>query len=195
MCQKEPTVADLAEVLEVARRTGRARYLADHEVDDVAQATAIKLWLGWNRPHIIAARGRGQRAWRSYLARTAHNVYLDFVRSHQRRIVRERRSSPVHEQLLPERPSTRPAVVPNDAADIEAALARAWISGLIDTLPPRQRAVAHLVFVHSFTSSEAASYLGIQQQTVNMHLRKGRAAIQERLRDDDLSSSGTAVDD
>ncbi len=169
----------LAVILMVARRTALSKGANDHEADEVAQATALKLWRKWNTADVRRARSRDSHRWHGYIRSAARNVYYDCIRSHQRRLAREGRAAECHSM----RPSSSNGewAAPPSPSEIEAYLARALIAEEILKLPRQQRAAAIRVFIKEMTIAEVAEELGIQAQSVRKNLRAAKETLQARL--------------
>ena len=170
---------ELRRILNIARATALAVGANDHEADEVAQTTAVKLWEKWQTDHIRRARQRGGERWEGYVRRAARNVHYDLVRSHRRRIDRQHRAAaPAWASVESLRAGS---AVPTSPEQIEAHLARSLIAEEILKLPTRQRQVAARICLEEMTVAEVALDLDIQSQSVRKHLRRARAALQERL--------------
>jgi len=175
-----PTDEEIGHVLKVARIAARRAGAAAHEVDDVAQRTAIKLWERWHHPNVRLVRDQSDFRWNAYVRQTAKRVHLDSIRSHQRRLRRNTLASDVRASVVPRRPGTV-RQVPPDVAGISSLLGRNVIIAELAKLPPRQRLVAWLVFFHELSTREIADELGIQPQAVRKLLRSAKANLIDRI--------------
>ncbi len=179
-CRNEPTDGQIAEIRAVAWKSALASGAAWHEADEVAQETAVKLWLSWERTGLTAVRSSGQARWHRYIRTTSVNVHRDLIRSHVRRLDRNNRSAGGREVASTPRPGSVTRV-PTNIDAIEAHLARAVICDEIRSLPVRQRAVAEMIMIDELSPREVAAKLGIQDQSVRKHLRAAKEALQRRL--------------
>ena len=102
--------------------------------------------------------------------RFAYRVAINLARSHLRKHVRV----------------TLAGLVPVDRPS-RLETTDAWISvvSALARLSPRQRAAVVLVDYVGMASPEAAKVLGVAPGTVRAHLMRGRAALRERLRDEE----------
>ncbi len=179
---------ELKRILTVARAAALAVGANDHEADEVAQTTAVKLWSKWQTEHIRRARRRGRERWEGYVRRAARNVHYDLVRSHQRRIDRQHRAANLACASIE---SLRLGLaVPASPEQIEAHLGRSMIAEEIMRLPTRQRQVAARICLEEMTVSEVALDLNIQPQSVRKHLRRARRTLQVRLSEFDDHGRG-----
>ncbi|MGI9596956.1 MAG: RNA polymerase sigma factor [Acidimicrobiales bacterium] len=172
---------ELARILSIARATALAIGASEHEADEVAQTTAVKLWMKWEADHVQRAMSWDRRRWESYVRRAAKNVHFDLVRGHQRRISRQCRAA----DQSPFGPHDYEVTyaVPASPSEIEAHLARAMIAEEIMKLPSRQRQVAARMCLEEMSVAEVAADLNIQAQSVRKHLKLARAALRKRLSD------------
>ena len=177
--RNEPTDRDLEQILNVAKNTARARGANHFEADEVAQATAVKLWVKWNHAHIRRARSRSAGSWEAYIRSTAKNLHIDRIRAHQRRLARQTRASTFHDGNTVT--SATGWQVPATPCDSEWLVARAAIADEIRLLPPKQRAVAEGIFIQEMTVSELALEMGVQTQLVRKHLRAAKRTLCSRL--------------
>lgn len=175
----EPSDRDLELILAVAKSTARARGANRFEADEVAQSTVVKLWTKWDQPGVRAARARPDDQWIAYIRTTARNLYIDRIRSHQRRIARQTRASTIHDGNTVT--SSNGWQVPATPSVADWLLAHWAIIEEIRALPPKQRAVADGIFVRQMTVSELATEMNVQTQLVRKHLRKAKQTLQDRL--------------
>jgi RNA polymerase sigma-70 factor (sigma-E family) len=144
----------------------RSAYLlcADwHLADDLVQTTLIKLYRVWprvGRHHLPV----------SYARTILLRCWLDERRRPWRWL--ERRDGDVPEGADP---AAEPAAV-HDAAGL-----RAELFGLLDTLPPRKRAVLVLRYFESLSVEETAATLGCSVGTVKSQAARGLAVLRARL--------------
>jgi len=172
----QPSDEELAYVLTIAKTAARRFGAAPHEVDEVAQRTAVKLWHRWEHPTVHAVRSKLGLSWDAYIRRTARNVHLDLIRSHHRRLERNTKASPIRVSNTHPRPGTV-TQAPQTTDGVTAYIARQTIVDRIDALPAKQRLVARLVILNELTPREAAEVLGMQPQSVRKHLRAAKEAL------------------
>jgi RNA polymerase sigma-70 factor (sigma-E family) len=134
-----------------------------HTAEDLVQLTLIKLYRVWPR---ISGRHQPLR----YARKTLFRCWLNERRRPWRRA--ERRDGE-----LPE--ATDPAGGP--AAQVAAAGLRAELFGVLDALPPRQRAVLVLRFFDALSVGETARALGCSEGTVKSQTSRGLAVMRGRL--------------
>jgi RNA polymerase sigma factor (sigma-70 family) len=82
--------------------------------------------------------------------------------------------------------------MPSAASEVEGKLGSAL--GLLNGLPPRQRAAITLRYVHDLTDDEIGAALGCREATVRSLLSRGRAAVRAALDDRSTSRSDHADD-
>ena len=172
---------ELARILLIARAAALAVGASEHEAQEVAQTTAVKLWEKWGSHHVRRARRWDRDRWESYIRTAARNRHYDLVRGHQRRIDRQRRAAD------PTRAGEHPAHAggPNPMEGIETFLARTAIAQEIDRLPAGQRQVAARIYLEDRSIAEVALELQIQPQSVRKRLKAARAALRRALGEDD----------
>jgi RNA polymerase sigma-70 factor (sigma-E family) len=134
-----------------------------YTADDLVQTMLIKLHDAWPR---ISRRHQPV----SYARKVLLRCWLDERRRPWRRA--ERRDGE-----LPEGPD--PAAGP--AARHDAAGLRAELFGLLDVLPPRQRAVLVLRYFEALSVTETAAALGCSEGTVKSQASRGLAVLRARL--------------
>ncbi len=139
----------------------RSAYLLTRDVaaaEDLVQDTFVRLHAKW--PLVAAAA-----APMAYVRRTMVNNYLHSTR---------RKSS--HERVV--------AQIPDRAAtgDLADAVAdRMLVAALLDGLPPRQRAVLVLRFMHDLDDERIAAEIGCRKSTVRSIVAGGLAALRDTL--------------
>jgi RNA polymerase sigma-70 factor (ECF subfamily) len=136
----------------------RHRLGCQFEAEDAVQEVLLRAWRS-------AHRFEERAPLRTWLYRIANNVCVDAARSRARR--------PVPMDELPDEPS--------EASTAEPALARESIRlaliMIVQTLPPRQRAVLLLRDVLCWRASEVATLLGMSTTAVHSALQRARAAL------------------
>jgi RNA polymerase sigma-70 factor, ECF subfamily len=106
---------------------------------------------------------------RAYLIRTASNLWIDRMR----RAARERR-------VMQLQTADEPPLSPTDSSEVEQAA-----RGLLESLPPRERAAVLLKDIYDLSLDETAAYLHTTVGAVKAALHRGRG----RLRNTDQQIS------
>ncbi len=180
-----PSDLDLIHVLEVAKAAARHAGAVPHELDEVAQRTAIKLWHRWDDQVVKAVREGSPFQWDAYIRKTARNVHRDLIRSHHRRLKRNTVASGASIVLATRRPGTiRP--IPSTPNGIVGYLARQRILDQIEILPRNQRVVATLCLIGELTAAEAGQLLDLQPQSVRKHLRAAKCTLAAVLSESEI---------
>lgn len=177
-----PAEIDLAHVLVVARTAARRAGVPEHELDEIAQTTTIKLWQRWNRQSTRTVRADSRFRWEAYIAQTARNVRRDLIRSETRR--RNRNNASANPTTSTPQPISRPGTlrpIPNDADGMTSYLGRQCILDLIVELPYRQRVAATLIIVGELSAREAADLVGVQPQAIRKQLRAAKETLIHRI--------------
>ena len=117
--RSHPTPDEAREVFEVALKGAARAGAPAHLQADLAQTVTERFIAKWNRPHLVAARARGERAWHNYIMMAASNAYADHRLKEKRRAAREVRATPGAEtRQTPERPNShRPTDAPRSELD------------------------------------------------------------------------------
>jgi RNA polymerase sigma-70 factor (ECF subfamily) len=153
-----------------------------HEAEDLVQETYLRAW------HALGSFER-RSSMRTWLYRIATNTCLNAMEAARRRAlpvqlwpasdpadeVAERTDVPWIEPL----PTSRAAVGPEDAAVERESLRLAFVA-VLQTLPPRQRAILLLRDVLRFSAAETAQMLDTTSIAVNSGLRRARDQIAAR---------------
>ncbi|MEM7273154.1 MAG: sigma-70 family RNA polymerase sigma factor [Actinomycetota bacterium] len=178
--QVQPTSEDLRQILDVARNKARAMGANTHESDDVAQLTALKLFLKWRSDPVVKARRFDDARWEAYIRSVARNVYKDEIKRHLRMRSRQTRAAG---RDVPIMNQTGQISAPRSSNGVEAYLARALLAEEIMNLPQRQRAVAVRLCIEEKSIAEVAEELGLKEQSVRKHMRIAREMLRDRLSD------------
>jgi RNA polymerase sigma-70 factor (sigma-E family) len=139
----------------------RSAYLLTRDpaaAEDLIQDTFLRLHGKW--PLVIAAATPA-----AYVRRAMVNNYLNSTRrmSSRERVV---------------------AAVPDRAADgdfADAVADRMLVAALLDALPPRQRAVLVLRFIHDLDDQHIAAEIGCRKSTVRSIVARGLTALRATL--------------
>lgn len=130
-----------------------------HNADDLTQATLAKLYLAW---------GRIQD--RSQVDAYARRIMVNEHRSTWRRAWRRRE---VVSEQVPE--------LPAPGREYDGQGDAVW--QLVQTLPPKQRAVIVLRYYDDLSEAEIAAALGISPGTVKSQASRALAALRQRVPD------------
>lgn len=166
------------------------------DADDAVQETRIRVWQRWDS-------FRGDASFKTWVYRIASNLCLDKLRQAQRRALPVDLSDPAlsivePRDTLPESAWVWPA--PDWADSPEEIIVRRdtlqlCFIALLQSLPPRQRAVLILKDVFEWTSRQIAETLEMSPAAVNSALQRARAAVnQSQLRSNTLSAACSAPD-
>jgi len=147
-----------AYVSAVVRNTGGGR-LPVADIEELASAAFFALWQN-------AARLRGQNL-KAWLARTARNACIDFLR-------RQKETLPLEEALLPA-----------DMADPEALAIRHMeeeaVRAALRHLRPAEREVMTRYYMYDQRVAQIATALGITESAVKQRLARGRENLRREL--------------
>lgn len=159
------------------------------DADDAVQDTCIRVWQSWDS-------FRHESSHKTWIYRIASNVCLDKLRKAKRRTLPVDLSDPATAIIAPR--DTLPEsswiwVAPDFTENPEHAMMRKdtlqlCFLALLQTLPPRQRAVLILKDVFEWPSKLIAETLGMSAAAVNSALQRARESINRtNLRSDELS--------
>lgn len=155
------------------------------EAEDAVQETLVRAWRGFGS-------FEGRASVRTWLYRIATNVCLDMVKGTQRRArpmdLTNNWSGGSIPDALPEATWIGPApddrMLPESGDPAELAAHRDSVRlafvAVLQSLPPRQRAVLILREVLAFPASEVAELLDTTVASVNSALQRARATMAER---------------
>ena len=141
-------------VLMLQRRLARDPVLAE----DLCQETFLRVWR-----KLDTFDGRGSFA--GWLARLAHNVFLEQLRRTKRR--RE------HEAELPEN-APEPAQTPTDPGVMD-------LERLLAVVSPDEQVLLVLNYAHGLSNSEIASILGHAEGTVKSQIHRAKEKIRKHF--------------
>lgn len=166
------------------------------DADDAVQDTLIRAWQGWDQ-------FRQESSPRSWIYRIATNVCLDKLRYAKRRALPMDLSGPTvpimePRTVLPHTSWIWP--VPDTACDpvdllVRKDTLRLSFIALLQTLPPRQRAVLILYDVFQWSAKETAEAMGMTSAAVNSALQRARATMtRANLQSDELRDMDAETD-
>ncbi len=176
--QEQPTTEDLERILQTARRKALSLGANTHEADEVAQGTAVRLYLKWNSRSVTRARGRDDTRWEAFVRRVAQNIHRDLIKSHQRRLVRQTKAAGRNVPIVHKSGAISAPATP---IGVDSYMARAAIAEIIMTLPRQQRAVAIRICIEEKSVNEVAAELDLQPQSVRKNMRAAREAIKREM--------------
>lgn len=166
------------------------------DADDAVQETYIRVWQSWNS-------FRQESSHKTWIYRIATNLCLDKLRQAKRRALPVDLSGPAvsiiePRDTLPDSSWIWPAPdfvdSPEDILIRKDSLQLCFLA-LIQTLPPRQRAVLILKDVFEWSSKKIADTLGMSPAAVNSALQRARETMgRAKLRSDELSKTDTEPD-
>ncbi len=128
----------------------------EHLAADLVQNACVKTYLAWSRVRPETATAYARRA-----------VVTSSIDAHRR----------VRREVVVPEPGDR--LTFDDSAD--AVAERDRVSRMLDTLPPRQRAVLVLRFYEDLSERETADQLGISVGTVKSAASRGLNALRNHL--------------
>lgn len=146
------------------------------DAEELTQETFLKLWRDARR--FDSARGK----LRPWLYRLARNLLIDRQRKQQPSSVEDiaaiapaaaLNGQALHGADALHRSGSAPPFGPQDRAQA--------LSGLIRTLPARQREALSLVFLQGFSQREAATVMGVRRQALESLLARGRSTLTQQL--------------
>ncbi|RUT35810.1 sigma-70 family RNA polymerase sigma factor [Paenibacillus zeisoli] len=160
------------------------------DADDAVQETSIRVWQSWST-------FRQDSSFKTWVYRIASNLCLDKLRQSKRRALPVDLQGPAvaiatPRETLPDSawiwPSPDFGGNPEDRLVRRDTLQLCFIA-LLQTLPPRQRAVLILKDVFEWSSKQIAEMLSISPAAVNSALQRARETMgRAQLRSDELSS-------
>jgi RNA polymerase sigma-70 factor (ECF subfamily) len=154
-----------------------------HEAEDLVQETYLRAW------HALDSFER-RSSMRTWLYRIATNTCLNAVEAARRRALpvqlwpasdpADAVAEPTDVAWVEPLPTTGAAVGPEDAAVERESLRLAFVA-VLQTLPPRQRAILLLRDVLRFSAAESAQMLDTTAVAVNSGLRRARDQLAARV--------------
>lgn len=145
------------------------------DVDDVVQESFLRVWRRQLARPISEVTGSVTASVKSFLFQVARRLAVDALRRN--------RASPIDAYALTDFASS--SVTDEQANSRDAACTQQEFELLldaIDALPARCREVIVLRKLQGKSLAETAMALGISQETVQVHSRRGMQRIQETLR-------------
>lgn len=159
------------------------------DADDAVQETYIRVWQSWQS-------FRQESSYKTWIYRIASNICLDKLRKAKRRTLPVDLSDPAASIIEPREtlpdtswiwPSPDFAENPEDAIIRKDTLQLCFIA-LLQTLPPRQRAVLILKDVFEWSSKEIAETLEMSQASANSALQRARETMgRAKLRSEEFN--------
>jgi len=166
------------------------------DADDAVQETYIRVWQRWNT-------FRKESSYKTWIYRIASNICLDKLRQAKRRVLPVDLSDPAvsivePRETLPDSSWIWPAPdfseTPEDVLVRKDTLQLCFIA-LLQTLPPRQRAVLVLKDVFDWSSKQIAETLDMSPAAVNSALQRARETLgRVKLRSNELDRMGVEPD-
>ncbi len=160
------------------------------DADDAVQETSIRVWQSWST-------FRQDSSFKTWVYRIASNLCLDKLRQSRRRALPVDLADPAVAIVEPRNTLPDTAWIwpsPDFGGDPEDRLVRSdtlrlCFIALLQTLPPRQRAVLILKDVFEWSSKQIAEALAMSPAAVNSALQRARETMDRaQLRSDELSS-------
>jgi RNA polymerase sigma-70 factor (ECF subfamily) len=166
------------------------------DADDAVQETYIRVWQG-------LSSFRKESSYKTWVYRIASNICLDKLRQAKRRTLPVDLSDPAvsiiePRETLPDSswvwPAPDFAETPEDVLVRKDTLRLCFIA-LLQTLPPRQRAVFILKDVFEWSSKQIAETLGMSPAAVNSALQRARETMNRtKLRSEEFSMADAEPD-
>lgn len=159
------------------------------DAEDAVQDTCIRVWQSWGS-------FRQESSYKTWIYRIASNLCLDKLRKAKRRILPVDWSSPAASIIEPRETQPDSSWIwpaPDFGENPETVMIRKdtlqlCFLALLQTLPPRQRAVLILKDVFEWPSKQIAETLGMSAAAVNSALQRARESLDRtKLRSDELS--------
>jgi len=132
--------------------------------DDLAQDTFIQAFKELHR-------FRKEAKFSSWLYRIGYNIFLQHVRKKQ-----------LDTQSIDDDPYMVNQLMSNESGEDDSPLHKK-VAKLLALLEPERRSVLHLFLHRQNTQQEISDIMGIPLGTVKTHINRGRAALQQNLRD------------
>lgn len=155
------------------KRYLRRSFPTVRDVDDLVQESYLRVWRRQLVRPISEVAGSVSASVKGFLFQVARRLAIDTIRRD--------RTSPIVSLT-----DFAPSSVMDDKANIhESACIRQEFEFLleaIDSLPARCREVVVLRKIHGLSSAETARALGISQETVHAHARRGLQRVHAALR-------------
>jgi RNA polymerase sigma-70 factor (ECF subfamily) len=144
----------------------------DHaEAEDVLQLVYLKILQG-------KARYRGEASFKTWLFAVIRKTALSERRASLRRLL--------HSIVSPTRLTERPSFAAEPLAALEQSEMQVRFQLALNTLPPRQREVLHLVFYEDLTLRETAAVMGVSIGSARQHYERGKKRLRVLLDRDEV---------
>lgn len=166
------------------------------EADEVVQETYIRVWLRWNS-------FRQESSSKTWIYRIAANICLDKLRQAKRRVLPVDFTDPASSIVEPREtlsdsswvwPAPDVADTPEDILVRKDTLQLCFIA-LLQTLPPRQRAVLLMKDIFEWSSKQIAETLGMSPAAVNNALQRARKTLERaKLRSSEFNMMDVDTD-
>lgn len=150
----------------------RRTFPSIRDVDDVVQESYLRIWRRQLARPIEQVSGSVKASVRGFLFQVARHLALDTIR-HERVSPIDRATEPPGSAVIDERRDVRGTVCTNQEFEM--------LLEAIDTLPTRCREVVVLRTIQGRSPAEAARQLGISEETVHVHLRRGLLRVEAFL--------------
>ncbi len=150
----------------------RRSFPSIRDVDDVVQESYLRIWRRQLSRPIEQVSGSVKASVRGFLFQIARRLALDTIRHDN--------ASPIDHvtdfspsSVIDDRRDTHETICTNQEFEL--------LLEAIDTLPARCRQVVMLRKIRGCSPSETAQQLGISEETVHVHMRRGLLRIQDFL--------------
>lgn len=143
------------------------------DVDDVVQESYLRVWRRQMSKPINQITGSVKASVRGFLFQVARRLALDTIR---------------HERASPVEAGADYETVPDDSVSVSirdsvsAEQEYQLVLQAIDRLPARCREVVLLRKIQGKSPAETAQMLGLSEETIHVHTRRGLQKVQEFLR-------------
>lgn len=150
----------------------RRSFPSIRDVDDLVQESYLRIWRRQLVRPIEQVSGSVKASVRGFLFQVARRLALDAIR-HERVSPIDQVTEFARSAVIDDSRDTHETICTNQEFEL--------LLEAIDALPTRCREVVVLRKIHGQSSLEAARQLGISEETVHVHLRRGFLRIQEFL--------------
>jgi RNA polymerase sigma factor (sigma-70 family) len=155
------------------KRYLRRSFPTVRDVEDLVQESYLRVWQRQLIRPISAVSNSVTASVKGFLFQVARRLAIDTIRRN--------RASPIEEVTnYPPLFVIDQGAVPHEAACTQQEFE--WLLEAIDTLPARCRAVLVLRKIRGLSPADTARELGIAEETVHVHARRGLQRVQATLR-------------